>query len=191
MGIARDITERKLAEEELQFKNTLLTTQQETSIDGILIVNEDGKIISYNQRFVEMWGVSQKLIESNTDEPILEFVTNKVADSRSFYSRIKYLYDHKDETSREEIVLKNGLIFDRYSAPMNGPAKQYYGRIWYFRDITDLKKTEANLSTAAEIAKLGYWEYDVASGNFIFNEQYYRLIHGSSTRKTGRKHNVS
>ena len=185
MGIARDITERKLAEEELQFKNTILKTQQETSIDGILIVNEDGKIISYNQRFVEMWGVSQELIENNADEPILEFVTNKVADSRSFYNRIKYLYDHKDETSREEIVLKNGLIFDRYSAPMLGTDKQYYGRIWYFMDITDLKKTEANLSTAAEIAKLGYWEYDVSSGNFIFNEQYYRLIHGSSTEKQG------
>ncbi len=53
------------------------------------------------------------------------------------------------------------------------------------RDITERKKLETNLLTATEIAKLGYWEFDVKSGNFIFDDQYYRLIHGSSTEKQG------
>ena len=53
------------------------------------------------------------------------------------------------------------------------------------RDITNLKKMETNLSAAAELAKLGYWEYDVDSGNFTFSDQYFRLIHGSSAEKQG------
>jgi signal transduction histidine kinase/ActR/RegA family two-component response regulator len=53
------------------------------------------------------------------------------------------------------------------------------------RDISNLKKMETNLLAAAELAKLGYWEYDVDSGNFTFSDQYFRLIHGSSTAKQG------
>jgi two-component system, cell cycle sensor histidine kinase and response regulator CckA len=53
------------------------------------------------------------------------------------------------------------------------------------RDISNLKKMETNLLAATELAKLGYWEYDVDSGNFTFSDQYFRLIHGSSTEKQG------
>ncbi len=52
-------------------------------------------------------------------------------------------------------------------------------------DITKGKKMIDDLFAAAEIAKLGNWEYDVDSGLFTFNNQYYRLIHGSSTKKQG------
>ena len=45
MGITEDITERKRAEEELQLSNVLLTTQQEASIDGILVVDENDSIL--------------------------------------------------------------------------------------------------------------------------------------------------
>ena len=50
------LDERRLAEEEREFKNVILSTQQETSIDGIFLVDESNTIISYNRRFVELWG---------------------------------------------------------------------------------------------------------------------------------------
>ncbi len=49
--------------------------------------------------------------------------------------------------------------------------------------ILERKKLESDLYTAAEIAKLGYWEYDVDSGNVILNDQYFSLVHGSSSEK--------
>src|SRR5690606_10516810 len=54
---ARDITERKRAEEELRLQKTLLEAQGEASIDGILVVAPDSQILSYNRRFGEMWGI--------------------------------------------------------------------------------------------------------------------------------------
>src|SRR5665647_648228 len=138
----QDITERKRSEEVLEFNNVILSTQLEASIEGILVVDKNANIISYNQRFVEMWGIPQEMVDNADDEPVLKFVMNKVVDPVTFLHRVQYLYEHKQEKSRDEIVLKNGLIFDRYSAPMIGLECQYYGRVWYFHDITELKQSE-------------------------------------------------
>ncbi|MFA5189905.1 MAG: PAS domain S-box protein [Verrucomicrobiia bacterium] len=141
----RDITRRKQAEEELQFRNVLLLTQQEASIEGSLVVDEESRILTYNRRFVEMWGIAAKLLEGGNDEQVLQFVTTQMADPGAFYQRVQYLYEHRHETSRDELILADGRVFDRYSAPMFGPEERYYGRVWYFRDITDRKRAEQEL----------------------------------------------
>ena len=165
---AVDITAHKHAEEALEFKNILLTTQQEASIDGILVVDENNTIVSYNRRFVEMLNIPQKLIENRSDEPVLRFVTELMVDPRQFVERIQYLYEHKQETSSEELILKNGKIFDRQSSPMFGSDERYYGRIWYFRDITDRKRVE-NILKQSELEFRTVWE-NSASGLRITNE---------------------
>jgi diguanylate cyclase (GGDEF)-like protein/PAS domain S-box-containing protein len=66
-------------------------------------------------------------------------------DPEQFLARVRYLYDHPEIASHEEIQLKDGRIFDRYSGSLTDATKRYLGRIWYFRDITGLKKAEANL----------------------------------------------
>ncbi len=131
-----------LAHQELQFKNVLLTTQQEVSPDAILVVNEQAKIISYNRHFVELWGLPQEMVEARVDEPVLQAVVAQVKDADAFLARVKYLYEHSSEKSHEEISLKDGRIIDRYTAPMNGEDGKYCGRIWFFRDITERKRAE-------------------------------------------------
>lgn len=150
--LSRDITERKRAEVELRFKNTLLTTEQEASIDGILIVDEVGKIISYNRRFVEIWDIQAAVISSGSDERALQSVFDRLVEPRQFSERIRYLNAHRDETSRDEIVLRDDRVFEYYTTPMIGPLAEYYGRIWYFHDVTEQKLAAMNL--AASYAQL-------------------------------------
>ncbi|MGD0844191.1 MAG: ATP-binding protein [Geobacteraceae bacterium] len=151
----QDITERKRAEEELEFKNVILSTQQETSIDGILLVDESDTIISYNRRFVDLWEIPPELVEAKDDTPVLQLVTTKVVDREGFVARVKYLYEHREEKSREEILLKDGRVFDRYSAPVRGDDGKYYGRVWYFHDITERRRMQDELLKAQKLESLG------------------------------------
>ena len=108
------------------------------------MVGENNTIISYNEKFVEIWGVPRSLVEAKDNASVLQLVKALVFDEEGFVARIKYLYAHKEEKSREEILLKDGRVIDRYSAPMWGENGTYLGRVWYFGDITERKRMEAS-----------------------------------------------
>jgi len=150
VGFFTDITEYKRTEEELKFRNILLSTEQEASIDGILVVDDNGKILSFNRRFVDLWGIPPDVIATKSDDLALKSVMYKLANPQQFLEKVQYLYEHKQDTSRDEIALKDGRTFDRYSAPMLGSDSKYYGRVWYFRDITASKAAEKMIIATKE-----------------------------------------
>jgi diguanylate cyclase (GGDEF)-like protein/PAS domain S-box-containing protein len=149
LATVRDITERKQAEEALLFKNALLEAQAETTIDGILVVDESDQIVLANKQFGLQFGIPDELGSTRDDLVLRQRVTDSVEDSDAFTERIKYLYSHREEKSRDEFRLKNGKVFDRYSAPLVDSEQQYRGRIWYFRDITDRKLAEKQIQFLA------------------------------------------
>ena len=142
----RDITETKRTMEEVNFKNTMLQTLQEFSLDAILVVDENGKINSFNQKFIDLWQVSPQIVSAGQDAPVLQVVADQVENSEAFVTRVNYLYEHRDEKSHEELLLKDGRIIDRNSASTIGADGKYYGRVWYFRDITERKQSEDKLA---------------------------------------------
>ena len=50
-----------------------------------------------------------------------------------------------------------------------------------------LRQSETELSQALEIAKLGYWEFDVTQDQFTFNDQFYSLFHTTAEAHGGYK----
>jgi PAS domain S-box-containing protein len=145
---ARDVTERKRAEQELRLQTMLLEAQGEASIDGILVVDPDGRMISSNRRFGEMWGISHDVLRRRSDQDAIDAVLDRIVDPATFTERVAQLYREPDLRGRDEIALKDGRVFDRYTAPIRGDDGSYYGRIWWFRDMTERKQAEEALRRA-------------------------------------------
>ena len=148
VGAILDITERKRVESELMFQNILLTTQQESSIDGILVVAENNRILFYNRRLVELMAIPPHILDTNDDHSFFEFFHGQVIDPDIFVGKTNYLYLHPQETCRNEVTLRTGMILDCYSAPLNRADGYYYGRFWTFRDVTERKAAEEKIITS-------------------------------------------
>jgi two-component system, cell cycle sensor histidine kinase and response regulator CckA len=143
--VARDISERKRAEKELRFQQTMLTTERELTLDGILVVDDQSRVLSFNGRFAQMWGISANILSTRADTVLLQAVRDKLVDPERFMELVRQLYDRHDQVSHDEVGLTDGRVFDRYSAPMRDSDGRYYGRVWYFRDVTERRDAEAAL----------------------------------------------
>jgi len=131
------------------FSHILLTTTMESCPDGILVVDAAARILSFNRRFVEMWGIPPALIAVGEDGPVLQLVTSRMKDPEGFLKRVRYLYQHPELTGHDELETQDGRTIDRHSGALRGTAGDYLGRVWFFRDITERIVAEREIAELA------------------------------------------
>ena len=144
-----DITERRLAEDALLFKNALLEGQAETTLDGILAVDDANHIFLANSQFAMQFGIPGEVLSSGDDLTLRHFIRKSLDDPDVFFKRVAAIVSNRAAKTSDEIRLKNGRIFDRYSAPLSDSNGQYRGRVWYYREITERKASEARIESLA------------------------------------------
>ena len=143
--VAVDVTERDAAQRKLASTAAILAAEHEASPDGILVADRLGRIISVNRRCGQIFGVPTELLEAGDDERVLATALRNVADPEAFVRGARYLFDRPDESSHDELVLKNGSVLDRFSAPFKTAGGEFSGRILFFRDITERRRAEEAL----------------------------------------------
>jgi len=126
----------------LGYRKALLEVHNASSVDGILLVDAKGKILSYNQRFIEIWNMPQEIVDTKDDEAALSFAMTQLVNSEQFIDIVKYLYEHPTKTSVDELNFKDGKIIERSGYSVIGEDGTYYAWSWTFRDITKQKNYE-------------------------------------------------
>jgi PAS domain S-box-containing protein len=144
VGTHLDITDRKEAEQALRRNHSILKAQQEASPDGILIVDDNRQIAAYNRRFAELWNLPDEVVERGADDEALAWALKQVEDPDAFIATVEDLYDQPRASSHDEVRLNDGRVFERHSRPVHD-GEAYFGRIWYFRDITNRVEREQQL----------------------------------------------
>ena len=182
-GLSTDITERKMAEEEIMRTNSILSAQQEAAIDGVLVIDENGSVAHHNERFRTMWELDDESLDSR--ESLLDHMTTRVVDPDAFLTQAEELFANPDLSQRDEIHLEDGRVFDRYSAPVRSPSGTSYGRVWYYRDITERVQRERKLRRYAsdlEQAKEALEENSERLANTVFELEEAREQAEAATR---------
>lgn len=129
----------------LEYNNLILKAQLEVSLDGILVVDEDWNMVVFNERFCEMWSIPDHIREERNDRESLQTVLSKLKYPDLFLKRVEELMESPDEYSRDELELLDGRYFDRYSAPVYDESGKCRGRVWFFRDVTELTNARRKL----------------------------------------------
>ena len=132
----------------IRSRQMLLDAQYQASPDGILIVDAEGVVVSYNDRFLELWGIPSGVLSTRSDDRALAYVLDKVADRDGFLARVRSLYENKSEKAFDEVDLRDGRTIERYTTPVASPSGRYQGRVWYFRDVTARRQAEESKRSA-------------------------------------------
>ncbi|WKZ37327.1 MAG: PAS domain S-box protein [Anaerolineales bacterium] len=151
-SIGEDITQRKQAENELKTSLSMLNASLESTADGILIVDRQGKITLWNQKFADMWKIPEEILADHDDAKTINYILNQLADPEQFISKVSTLYEQPEESSVDQIQFADGRVFERYSQPQTIGSK-IEGRVWSFHDITE--RTQAEQEKQRLIRDLG------------------------------------
>lgn len=137
--------EREQLGRRLVFHAALLESQGEAAIDGILVVSPEDKVLYWNTRFLEIWGLPEEALRAGDRQPIVEHKARLTADPEAFRRNARLVFDDPETTRREEIALADGRVIDRWTAPVKGPDGTLVGRVLYYRDVTEQKRIEQRL----------------------------------------------
>lgn len=153
--LKQTVVELEQAQSELESKTALLEAQLNSSLDGILVIDEQGKKILQNQRTADLLKFPDDIVDDQEGEKQIQWMNERAKNASEFIERVNYILSHPYEVSRDEVEFQDGLILDRYSAPIVGKDGKSFGRIWTFRDITERKRFEANAIQSQKMETVG------------------------------------
>ena len=149
-------TERRLRDEANRSLSLLAATLDSTA-DGLLVVDLEGRITRFNRRFAELWRLPPDVLASKSDEAALRFAVGQLQDPDGFLRKVQELYGSPMAESFDTLQFKDARVFERFSRPQL-IADKPVGRVWSFRDVSERvraeREREANRARAEELDRL-------------------------------------
>ncbi|HEY1741344.1 MAG TPA: EAL domain-containing protein [Acidimicrobiia bacterium] len=144
----RALAARDRADADLHATMSLMSATLESTADGILVVDRDGKMTLSNRRFAEMWRMPGDIVKSGDDSRALAYATEQLVHPDTFAAKIAELYDQPDSESDDTLEFKDGRVFERHSRPQRVDGI-IVGRVWSFHDVTERNQLLDQLSHQA------------------------------------------
>jgi diguanylate cyclase (GGDEF)-like protein/PAS domain S-box-containing protein len=142
--IVRNVTERREANERIRHGASLLRSTLESTADGILVIDLEGRLVLNNRRYEEIWGYSPEWLARGDTVDRLDRASRQLRHPEQFLDKIRELVGNSESEACDELEFLDGRLIERYSAPhrLDGVP---IGRVWSFRDVTARRRAEERL----------------------------------------------
>ena len=200
-----DVTAHKQSAAARERSLSLMRATLESTADGILVVNAEGRLETFNRNFAEMWGLDRNPSDPGAsplsfgitggtplpppdEEAVLHTILDQLVAPELFLVSLRDLYSGSEDEVFDVLHCKDGRVFERYSHPQligGRPA----GRVWSFRDITDRRRAEAALRESeerfrvlADVSPVGIFSSD-PNGRCVFVNRRWCEIAGLTSEQ--------
>ena len=167
-----DITKKKLAEEALKESKAFLDNMP----DLAYIADTYGNVVWVNAAIERVTGFTPEEIIDKPFVPL--FIESDHTSLLNTYKRTL-----AGESLENSLTFKSGVTCHFTSLPKHNQQGDIIGTFGVARDITErlaaehsLQISEARLKKAQEMAKIGNWEYDIASGKVWGSEEIFQIF---------------
>ncbi|SEM96217.1 PAS domain S-box-containing protein, partial [Nitrosospira multiformis] len=139
-------------ESELNNSLSVLKAAIEATVDGLLVTDKRGKVLCYNQLYVNMWPIPSELLAHASHQAILGYCAGQLRDPEQFLRSIEEIYTTLAPESFDVFEFRNGRVFERCAK-----VKTLEGSdtvlVWSFRDITERRQGESYKAQLAAIVE--------------------------------------
>jgi PAS domain S-box-containing protein len=140
---------------ELAKSLSMLNATLESTADGIVVVDLDGRTVSFNSQYAALWNFPAAMLARRDATETRTHIAQQIKDSPRFLRRVAELQRAPESEGFDLIELKDDRIFERYVFPQRiGP--ECVGVVIHWRDVTERKRAEERLrllSSAVEQSK--------------------------------------
>lgn len=188
LSVIRDVTGRKQSEEALRLTEVRLRAITDSAKDAIVMMNPRGAISYWNPAAESILGYSAEEVMGRDVHDLL--VAPQYRDRyRGAFPRFLKTGGGYGVGRTMELTArrKDGCIIDVDLSLSSVNLQGEWHAICILRDISERKRTEARLIKTGDRLRLatgaggvGIWEYDVAEGSLVWDEQMSRL-YGAAT----------
>lgn len=145
-GATEDL-ERRTAE--LAESLALMKATLESTSDGIYVTDAQAKASGYNEKFLQMWGLTAELMDPAEHERLKVASARHFADPEAFFARIREIIVTAPAESHDVLETLDGRVVERVSK-IQWIGGRNAGRVWSFRDITQQRRAEREILEQGE-----------------------------------------
>jgi PAS domain S-box-containing protein len=168
VAVARDVSDRKLAEIQLQTTQTRLSTLITSLHSGVLVEDEQLRIILVNQLFCDIFDVKespQQLIGREYFQGVGPF-KHLMENPQEFAQKVEQLTLNRQASVGDEIRMVNGRILELDYVPIYY-GEEFMGHLWKYSDVTEkylarerIRRSEEKYRGIMNNMELGLLEVD-------------------------------
>ncbi|MBC7917987.1 MAG: EAL domain-containing protein [Rhodoferax sp.] len=144
----RDLRAQRAVEAALEQRLAELRATLESTGDGILVTDTQGRVNHYNRMFVDLWAVPDTVLRSTDDAALWTHMAACVQDRAAYQERLDAILADPQPLGRDVILLRSGKLLERHVC-MQMHGERRLGRVFAFRDLTERLEAQKKIETLA------------------------------------------